>query len=94
VVGLEVVHCVDFLLGDNQDVGGRLRIYVPERQHVLVFEYDVSRNLPADDFQKKIIGHFLLRSEVLDKGLEENYPVLATSGYLATVYPIQAPTDQ
>lgn len=35
--------------GHNQDVDGGLRVDVPKRHHVIVFEHDVRRDFTVDD---------------------------------------------
>ena len=41
------------LLGDYQEMGGRLGIDIPKGQTLVVFENDIGRDLPVDDLGEK-----------------------------------------
>lgn len=44
----------DGLLGDYQEVGGRLGVNIPEGQALVVFKDDIGGNLAIDDLGKRV----------------------------------------
>ena len=50
----------DYLLWDQQDVDGGLRLDVVERQAQVVFVGDLRRNLFVDDLLKDVVGEHRL----------------------------------
>jgi hypothetical protein len=45
------------LVGDDENVGGRLGLDIPERRHQLVLIDKIGGNLPADDLRENRVRH-------------------------------------
>src|SRR2546426_9204059 len=52
-----VVQAADMPLGNHQHVDRRLRVDVLEREHLVVLQDDLGRNLPGADLAKETIRH-------------------------------------
>jgi len=57
VVRIQIVQCGDVTARNDQDVQGRLRIDIPDRNDLVILMDEASRDLSCDDLAEKAIVH-------------------------------------